>query len=761
MQVKRERTHQCGLSNIDFRRMNDQTSLKKYTNDMSSTDFGTMGRHYAPYMHQSGEFGNRQALLVRTGFKVPELPNPRYSDMQLYYKTHKKPFFLPESLAKKSTTKLEDCVWSDRVFTGEDVKQLNWYKSKIEPDKYFAQLKNGEKKKNFSNTYTNKIGMPMKGDKLDKHEKALQETQLVKVTNKETLEGLVDIQKIREIRRALRRRYGNRLNYHKIFTSWDRDRKGHLNLTDIHYMINNMGISINEQEARVLIASHDHEGNGTLSVEDFMDLIFSTNDNMNVDLSKLKMNTEPVEIILNEDIMKGIHNDAAKLKQIKDKKTFKYVLQKSLKELFKEFKEMDGEKTGEIDFEQFERAILSKVQLPRYIKENNSLFINLFEDQEVNDEGKINYNKFCEGLRIFRYLGEADINVDLGQGKDEITTKEEKKEEVKTDRQIHIFDIQRVSSDQLEKIFAKAVKVSRVLQAKFKTSESLGNDLKGKLNADINGNIKSKDFENYLLNICKEELKKRELSRRDLEGFLSAFVYSVHKTTDINAIAPLVFSDVTQISAKVHSLQRALPPPMSIIQSQDVKSASELSEPVSQIRIREVIIELQEKSFDDKKFIYQVFRDYDRDGDGYISHDDIRKQFKNLHVKATEDEVNKFIELVDPGKKGYLDFLNFSLKISPNMVESLAPLENTLENNLFRRYRQNLSPNRLKVEENIEYHKTFANRFLEIRNKFLPEADLVPSTRFGANPPPANTFLNFQSTPNSGMHITEQVKLLI
>lgn len=109
-----------------------------------------MGRHYAPYMYQSSEFGNRQSLLVHSGFKSPELPNPRYADMQFYYKTHKKAFILPESLAKKSVTKLEDYVWDGKVFTGEDVKQLSWYKSKIEPDRYSAQFKNGNKKKDLS-----------------------------------------------------------------------------------------------------------------------------------------------------------------------------------------------------------------------------------------------------------------------------------------------------------------------------------------------------------------------------------------------------------------------------------------------------------------------------------------------------------------------------------------------------------------------------------------------------------------------------------
>ena len=116
------------------------------------------------------------------------------------------------------------------------------------------------------------IGIPKKGDKMAKHEKALQGTQLVKVTNKETLEGLGDIQKVKEIRRTLRRRYGNRLNYHKIFNSWDRDNKGYLTLDDIHYMINNMGISINKQEAKVLLISHAHAGTQSLNMEEFMEI---------------------------------------------------------------------------------------------------------------------------------------------------------------------------------------------------------------------------------------------------------------------------------------------------------------------------------------------------------------------------------------------------------------------------------------------------------------------------------------------------------
>ena len=52
--------------------------------------------------------------------------------------------------------------------------------------------------------------------------------------NTETLEGKVDMAKVRDIRRALRRRYATRNNFQKIFSQWDADSKGYINVPDIH-----------------------------------------------------------------------------------------------------------------------------------------------------------------------------------------------------------------------------------------------------------------------------------------------------------------------------------------------------------------------------------------------------------------------------------------------------------------------------------------------------------------------------------------------
>jgi hypothetical protein len=52
-------------------------------------------------------------------------------------------------------------------------------------------------------------------------------------------------------------------------------------------MVKNLGIKINFDEARVLVASVDMDKSGDLSLNEFMDLIFNSTDVLNVDLKKM------------------------------------------------------------------------------------------------------------------------------------------------------------------------------------------------------------------------------------------------------------------------------------------------------------------------------------------------------------------------------------------------------------------------------------------------------------------------------------------
>lgn len=92
---------------------------------------------------------------------------------------------------------------------------------------------------------------------------------------------------MREIRKALRRRYANRKNFQKIFSSWDTDGTGSIDAKKMFDMLNKMEIKINMDESRVLIASGDESMSGKLDLEQFMYLIFNSNEALNVDLKKI------------------------------------------------------------------------------------------------------------------------------------------------------------------------------------------------------------------------------------------------------------------------------------------------------------------------------------------------------------------------------------------------------------------------------------------------------------------------------------------
>lgn len=93
--------------------------------------------------------------------------------------------------------------------------------------------------------------------------------------------------KLQHIRQMLRRRYTNKQNVSKIYHEWDHNGKGYVDEKDIHKMVNNLGISINQNEARVLLASADTNADAQLKIEEFTKFIYDENKIINVDLGKI------------------------------------------------------------------------------------------------------------------------------------------------------------------------------------------------------------------------------------------------------------------------------------------------------------------------------------------------------------------------------------------------------------------------------------------------------------------------------------------
>lgn len=82
MNIRRDRTHQCGLTNLDFRTKGDFESLDKYKPTLKFADFGTMGRSQYQRMSSAAAPDFKDRVKMTGGWKTmtniaSAIENPR------------------------------------------------------------------------------------------------------------------------------------------------------------------------------------------------------------------------------------------------------------------------------------------------------------------------------------------------------------------------------------------------------------------------------------------------------------------------------------------------------------------------------------------------------------------------------------------------------------------------------------------------------------------------------------------------------------
>lgn len=102
MNVRKQRTHQCGLSNIDFRTKGDQGAQDRFNPTMKFADVGTMSKHG---FKQTGGFSTN---------------DPKEETALQFYNAQGKKPKAPVLMANKKTQQLEEPKWTDKIFTGDN-----------------------------------------------------------------------------------------------------------------------------------------------------------------------------------------------------------------------------------------------------------------------------------------------------------------------------------------------------------------------------------------------------------------------------------------------------------------------------------------------------------------------------------------------------------------------------------------------------------------------------------------------------------------
>lgn len=284
-----------------------------------------------------------------------------------------------------------------------------------------------------------------------------------------------------------------------------------------------------------------------------------------------------------------------------------------------------------------------------------------------------------------------------------------------------VVDSKRAPQNQVDLIEKRLVKVNRFLKDKFVNKDTFVKQLKEKAGADANGNLSLDDFKAFVVDSCRDELIARRVSKSDIEGFLSAFVYNNHGSTDINQVAPIVYeADPNKLSTTLTTRVRANPPP--VLTNEElgttVSAAADVDNDCAK-RMRNLLVQIENKAFDSKPKFFHVFREMDVDGDGFISYKDFESHLEKNKIFATKEEVVTLMQKVlDTEQKGYIDFPTFQKKFRPRMSDQVVVEENEL-------YVNNLVPNLEKLNEYGEKQAQLKQSITEINKVFRPDPDTI------------------------------------
>lgn len=221
--------------------------------------------------------------------------------------------------------------------------------------------------------------------------------------NLETLEGRVDIEKVKEIRRAIRRKYGARGNLQKIFNLWDADHKGAVSVQNVLDMIRRFGINMNENEARVLVASSDHDKTNDLNLDEFLEMIFTDNEALNVDLKSIPVLSENDMKKVNEVMQ--VTNNEQRMSQHRNKVNL--ILNNKLTQIARGCIEADFKKEGWIDYDRLHHH-LRQIGFTEQTLPDPDIHA-IFDKYKIN-ENKFNYKLFLKELKEFEYKS-TDLRV--------------------------------------------------------------------------------------------------------------------------------------------------------------------------------------------------------------------------------------------------------------------------------------------------------------------------------------------------------------
>lgn len=180
---------------------------------------------------------------------------------------------------------------------------------------------------------------------------------------------------------------------------------------------------------------------------------------------------------------------------------------------------------------------------------------------------------------------------------------------------------------------------------------------------------------------------------------------------------------------------------------------------IHQPSVKRMTKKLVDKLFVNQKNHYQTFKDFDKDHDGFVSYRDFSDKVKEMQIGASDNEIAATARLLDPEKRGYINFSNFSQILTtelPDLVKPIAERASPL-NQIHKPINSFLTPSKEQVLEQqlrahgIKSHIRKANKSFRAKDETM----LKPERPSKFNCPWKDTFSNHQPSPKTGQYLSE------
>ena len=248
--------------------------------------------------------------------------------------------------------------------------------------------------------------------------------------------------------------------------------------------------------------------------------------------------------------------------------------------------------------------------------------------------------------------------------------------ELLNSKDFRVHDVNAASLPMQEKIIKGTMKLSRYIKKFFPDQQDFQEYFSGFLQVPpeqvSKETIDKKNLQMAIESLTQNVDSDKAISKEDMEHFCSSLNYNKLSKCSMSLIFDVVYKEDKDSFYKRVWNKRYGPPPVT---TRYIKDSDKL-EPLTQSTIDWASKTQKNGLFDriDKQFYskhencLKMFRSFDVDNDGFITHEDILTKAEEQQLIKGNDQATELIQYMDPENKGFLTISDFNKKFRKDIL---------------------------------------------------------------------------------------------